>query len=57
MTTKTKGQDGGNRLTPKTSDSQEFKPEIDLLTWAKLGSNALPSRDRRTKKSWRRAKQ
>ena len=44
MNTKTKGQDGGNRLTPKTSDSQDFKPEIDLQSWSALGGNTKPSR-------------
>jgi hypothetical protein len=55
MTRKDKGQDGGNRLTPKTSDSQEFKPEIDLQSWAALGGNTKPSRtDRQQKRTWKR---
>jgi hypothetical protein len=60
MTTKTKGQDGGNRLTPKTSDSRECtqKPDVDLQSWAALGGNAKPSRtDRRQKRGWKRGAQ
>jgi hypothetical protein len=55
MTTKTKGRAGWHQATPKSSDSQDFKPEIDLQSWASLGGNAKPSRtDSRQKRGWKR---
>ena len=40
-----------------TSDNQDFtaKPEVDLKSWAALGSGVKPSRtDRRQKRGWKR---
>lgn len=55
MATKNKGRAGWHQATPKTSDSQEFKPEIDLQSWASLGGNVKPSRtDRKQKRTWKR---
>lgn len=30
------------------------KPDLDLLSWSKLGASVKPSRDRRPKSSWKR---
>lgn len=55
MTTKNKGRAGWHQATPKTSASQDFKPEVDLQSWASLGGNVKPSRtDRKPKRGWKR---
>jgi hypothetical protein len=57
---KDKGRAGWHQATPKTSDSQDStqKPDIDLQSWAALGSNAKPSRTYRNhgKPNWKRSR-
>ena len=54
MTTKTKGRNGGNRATPKTSDSQNYTGTDPLIGWFNL---LKPSRKRQQKRSWKRGNQ
>jgi hypothetical protein len=54
MTQKNKGRSGGDRPTPKTSDSRNHTGADPLLGWVNL---AKPSRDRQQKRSWKRGKQ
>ena len=51
MTKNNKGRSGGDRPTPKTSDSRNHTATDPLIGWFNL---AKPSRNRQMKRGWKR---
>jgi len=51
MSKNNKGRNGGDRPTPKTTDSRNHTGTYPLIGWFNL---AKPSRSRQQKRSWQR---
>ena len=54
MTKNNKGRSGGDRPTPKTSDTRNHTGTDPLIGWFSL---AKPSRNRQQKRGWKRGNQ
>jgi len=53
MTKNKKGRNGGDRPTPKTTDSRNHTGTDPLIGWFNL---AKPSRNRQQKRGWQRGR-
>jgi hypothetical protein len=53
MSKNNKGRNGGDRPTPKTTDSRDHTGIDPLIGWFNL---AKPSRNRQQKRSWKRGR-
>lgn len=53
MTKNKKGRNGGDRPTPKTTDSRNHTGNDPLIGWFNL---AKPSRNRQQKRGWQRGR-